>query len=318
MPLKRDDAIAYAERHWNTPCHDGIVWLTNQSLQIEAQRTRLKAPAAAGWQPLFVKGTSPEPEKFVFQRPTSTGTEEKVISGWDGLADCAHFLSCCLTAGGVTFRERGVRELVAALQTSAETKTLCERVPRDRAQQVIDTGIFTKGDMIGYFNIDPKGDFGGRQAYSHSTMFVGKVGARSTGNVTCHTVARFPGKSWLSDEWWLHTGYTYTLIHFSHDDPSPLSMATPIHGWWKLEYSGRTEYYYVLRDGRARYTRRAPRSATETLSAGDGSASWFPGVSGTVTFVWRATGTIEVWSPIGSGSFTSVINNSISGRLTRL
>ncbi len=317
MALRRDDAINYAELHWNTPCHDGIIWLTDGAIQIATKRKELKASAADGWQAFFVDGKT-EVEAAVFQRTGPAGTEEKLINGWDGLADCAHFLSCCLTAGGATIKERGVRELVAALQARSDTKTLCEQVSRDRAQQVIDTGIFKKGDMIGYFNVDPHGDFGGRRTYTHSTMFVGKVGSKSEGNVTCHTVARFPGKSWVNDAWWLHNGYTYTLIHFSNDDPPPHSTRTPIDGWWKLEYAGRTEYYCVLKDGRARYTRSAPRSTKETLAAGDGSAYWFPDVGGSVTFIWKSTGTVEVWSPDSSGSFTSLINKSIKGSLTRL
>ncbi len=141
MAYSRVRAVEYAERHWNVPCDDGVFWLTNERVSIEVQRAVLKAAAAGGWQPMFVKGAGSDPEKAVFRRTVGGVVEEKVISNWAGLADCAHFLSRCLTAGGAKVDERGVRELVQRLQARIDTKTLCERVTRERAQAVIDTGI---------------------------------------------------------------------------------------------------------------------------------------------------------------------------------
>src|SRR5689334_5626684 len=117
----RDKAVDYADKHWNVPCDDGVVWLTNDSVVVASARKQLKAAAADGWQPVFVKGIG-EPEKFVFRRTVSGGViEEKLINGWAGLADCAHYLSRCLTAGGVAVAERGVRELVEKLANRADT-----------------------------------------------------------------------------------------------------------------------------------------------------------------------------------------------------
>ena len=269
---------------------------------------------------MFVKGDPPEPEKAVFRRTTAAGIEEKIINGWAGLADCAHYLSNCLTAGGAAVKERGVAGLVETLRGRSDTKTLCEKAPRDRAQRVIDSGIFKKGDMIGYFNVDPNGDFGRLNSYTHSTMYVGKLDAAGIGGVTCHTVARFPPKSWVEDSWWLHPGYKYTLIHFSADDPAPAAnKVAELAGWWKLDYGGVTEYYYILKDGRARYSKKAPASAKDNLMAGEGSAYWFIDVRGAVTFCWRATGTVEVWSPVPGGvNFKSMINGVVPGTLAKL
>jgi len=320
LGFNRDSAVKYAEKYWNVPCDDGLLWLTNEAIVIEKKRKELNAPAAAGWQALFVKGSGADPEKAVFRRAVGAVTEEKVISGWAGLADCAHFLSRCLTAGGASLSERGVRELVETLQLRADTKTLCERVTKDRAQGVIDTGIFKKGDMLGYFNVSPTGDFGGRQAYSHSTMYVGKIDTAGVGGVTCHTVARFPPKSWVNDSWWLHDGYTYTLIHFSTDDtpPSATSVAA-LEGWWKLDYAARTEYYYIFKDGRARYTTRVPKSAKDVLHVSDGTAYWFMDGSRKITFIWKASGTVEVWSPaVDAGKYISMINATTPGAATKL
>lgn len=318
MAYDRDAAVDYADRHWNIPCDDGILWLSNEKLVIEFKRRELRAPAVEGWKPMFVDGDGTDPEKAVFRRTVGANIEEKIINGWDGLADCAHFLSRCLTAGGVKVDERGVAQLVATLQARSDTKTLCEQVPRDNAQRVIDTGLFKKGDMLGYFNVSPAGDYGGRQSYTHSTMYVGKLDAAGVGGVTCHTVARFPPRSWINDSWWLHDGYTYTLIHFSDDDPNTL-VTTGLEGWWQLDYLGRTEYYYIFKDGRARYTKHAPKSAKDPMHLVEGTAYWFADAGRKVTFVWRKTGTVEVWSPgSGASDFSSVINGVTPGAVTRL
>jgi hypothetical protein len=317
MSYDRGAAVKYAEKHWDIPCDDGVLWLTNERISIEKKRKELGAAAADGWLPMFVKGDGADPEKAIFRRIVGGKIEENVISAWAGLADCAHYLSRCLTAGGAKVDERGVRELVQTLQARSDTKTLCERVPKDQAQRVIDSGVFKKGDMLGYFNVSPQGDYGGRQAYSHSTMYVGKIDAAGIGGVTCHTVARFPPKSWVDDSWWLHDGYTYTLIHFSDDDTPPGAVKDAISGWWKLVYFGRTEYYYIFKDGRARYTLLAPKSTRDPLHAAAGSAYWFVDAAGKITLIWRATGTVEVWSP-GGGKYSSMINGVMPGTLTKL
>lgn len=322
MAYKRDDAVKYAAKHWNIPCDDGVFWLSNERISVAAKRKQLKAPEADGWQPMFVKGDGTDPEKAVFRRTVGGVTEEKLINGWDGLADCAHYLSRCLTTGGAKIDERGVTGLVNTLQARSDTKTLCERTPRAGAQRVIDSGIFKPGDMIGYFNIDPSGDYDGAKRYTHSTMYVGKLDARGDGGVTCHTVARFPPHSWVNDSWWLKDGaYTYTLIHFTADDPAPnLLKAEKLAGWWKLQYSGRTEYYYMFKDGRARYTLKAPQSAKSQLTLPDGSAYWFMDGAGKITFIWRASGTVEIWTPDpgGGGGYSSKINGAVDGTLTKL
>jgi hypothetical protein len=320
MAFNRDNAFKYAERFWNIPCDDGLLWLTDDVIVVENKRRELKAPSSDGWQPMFV----PDPdgsraEKAVFRRTVGGKTEDKLINGWAGLADCAHYLSRCLSAGGAATNERGVAQLVQTLQARPDTKTLCEKVPQGNAQRVIDTGIFKKGDMIGYFNVSDEGDYGGRKAYSHSTMFVGKIDTAKVGGVTCHTVSRFPPKSWVEDRWFLSDHYSYTLIHFSVDDLAPApAILSAIEGWWQLDYSSRTEYYFIFRNGMARYTKRAPRSATETIHAVEGPAYWFLDTAGKITFTWRATGTVEVWSPDSKGNFSSTINGSIPGKLTRL
>ena len=327
MAFNRRDAVDFADRHWNTPADDGLFWLSNEAVVINQVRsdnviptaTWKKAPVADGWQPFFVDDGNGG-EKAVFRRVVGGVTEEILINPWEGIADCAHFLSRCLTAGGAKVSERGVPSLVNTLQSLSNTKTLCERVPKEAGQRVIDSGIFKPGDMIGYFNIDPKGDYGGKKQYAHSGMYAGKVGKDTEGKITCHTICRFPGRSWVEDRWWLKPPghYTYTLIHFSDDDPVANPVKTSaLAGWWKLEYSGRTEYYLMQKNGTVRYTKTAPKKGQTVIGAPAGSAYWFMAGNGEITFIWRDTGTVEVWKPDGSG-YKSTINCATPGVLTKL
>ena len=156
---------------------------------------------------------------------------------------------------------------------AGDTKTLCEKVSKDRAQRVIDSGIFDQGDMIGYFNIDPEGDYSGARRYTHSTMYVGKVDG--IGRITCHTKARF-GRQYYDDPWYLHAGsYNYTLIHIASDDPPlPAATAKRMEGWWTVSYPGRTEYYKFEANGTVRYTLTKPKTKSQPISAA-GSGYYF-------------------------------------------
>jgi hypothetical protein len=69
----------------------------------------------AAQSPFFVDDGSGG-EKAVFRKSPLNAAGEILINPWDGIADCAHFLSRCLTAGGLSIAERGVPSLVAKLQ----------------------------------------------------------------------------------------------------------------------------------------------------------------------------------------------------------
>ncbi len=326
MAFTRTDAVKYADKFWNIPADDGIFWLSNESVNVDQVRMNnviptpfwKKAPIGEGWKPFFVDDGSGG-EKAVFRRVVGGTPQEILINPWDGIADCAHFLSRCLTAGGLRISERGVPSLVNKLQSLPNTKTLCERVSKEGGQRVIDSGIFKPGDMVGYFNIDPAGDYGGAKQYSHSAMYVGKIGGTTDGGITCHTICRFPGRSWVEDSWWLKPPghYSYTLIHFSDDDPRPDPIkAAALNGWWQLDYSGKTEYY-LMQAGSATYTKRAPTRGQTVVHVAEGTAYWFMPPTGEITFTWRKTGTVEVWTP-AAGGYTSKINGAIPGVLTKL
>src|SRR5262245_4633824 len=112
MAFNRDAAINFADAHWNIPADDGIFYLSNQSVSIDQVRHKnviptsfwKAAPIADGWQPFFVDDSAGG-ENAVFRRVVSGITEEILIHPDKGIADCAHFLSRCLTAGGVKVSE---------------------------------------------------------------------------------------------------------------------------------------------------------------------------------------------------------------------
>ncbi len=317
MPYDRTKAIDYARSFWDRPCDDGIFWLSNGAVQVDHKRIELKAPEKDGWDCRFQPDAALA-EEAVFLRTSAGGSVERKLSWpWEGLADCAHFLSKCLQAGGLRdIREVSVPQLVQTLQARTYTKTLAERVPRVAGQRIVDSGILAAGDMIGYFNVDPRGDYGGAPQYSHSTMYVGKISSADDGRITCHTKSRFAGLSFHEDRWWLSASYSYTFIHIAMDDPAPTAS---IGGWWRVPYGGTTYYYLVADDGHAGWTLDAPKAPSTRLDVPDGKAYWFQkGTS--ITFVWRKTGTVEVWTPGAKPNEYAVKENddAVGGTATKL
>ncbi len=314
----RNSAIDYAKKFWDRPCDDGVFWLTNGAVDVARKRHELDASSADGWEPRFVPDGRGR-EQAVFTRKVGSTVETKVIHEWEGLADCAHFLSKCLTAGGVRLALLSVPKLVADLESRPDTKTLGEKVSQVAGQRIVDSGVFKPGDMIGYFNINPQGDYGGKKEYSHSTMYAGKLAApNDPGHVTCHTKSRFPGLSAFEDEWFLDPGsYLYTFIHVASDDtPSVPGSALP--GWWKVQYGADTFYYYLFADGRARWLRRAPRSVNEQPHSFEGGGYWFM-QSGSIAITWRKTGSVESWTPIArTKSARAVLNDTTNGSASSL
>jgi hypothetical protein len=123
MPYDRAAAIDYARRFWNQPCDDGVFWLTNAEVNVARKRHELGAKVADGWEARFIPDGRGA-EQAVFQRTVGVGPPEiKVIQPWEGLADCAHYLSRCLTTGGLRIAFLSVPKLVKALQSRSDTKT---------------------------------------------------------------------------------------------------------------------------------------------------------------------------------------------------
>ena len=338
MGYERTKAVDYARKFWDRPCDDGVFWLTDGEVNVEKMRKQHNAPAADGWEPRFIPfremdGSLTEEFAFIksdkagFSIPKLAGKWHiKSVQGWAGLADCAHFLSKALQAGGAKIFSVRVKELVAKLQGLSSTITLAERVPRTRAQAVIDTGIFKPGDMIGYYNVDPTGgDYGRNNSYTHSTMFVGKLDSngkadpKDAGRITCHTMSRF-GHDYLNDEWWLHDYYNYTLIHFIADDPVRSSATeSMLRGWWQIDVAGRKEFHLFTAGGSAQFTMYEPKSAKDSIKSPQDTGRWWEPTANSIITIYRKSGIVVQWSVVDAkNSQHDVIVDGLKGTATRL
>jgi hypothetical protein len=311
MPFNRNKAIQYAKDYWTIPCQDGFLGLGNDRPSISSLRKKFNA-AAPDWQALFVRDVT-FTERGVFRK---AGEKDKVFQGWDGLDDCAHYVSQCFRAGGAPIDTQwGARELKEELQAlGAQTKTLIEKGDQKAGQRIVDAGLLKLGDAVIYYTRVPSGE--SKVGYHHSAMYVGD------GGITCHSVCRYKGLGDSSDdEWHLNDGavFTYTFIHFSSDDLAASDVANALTGWWKVEYGGKTTFTFFWSDGKASRSRTAPRSAADRPHAGD-PAYWFQ-FQGSVKFAWKGTGDVEEWTISGTGKDMTVSSgsmNGISGNVTKV
>src|SRR5258706_4308014 len=110
MAYVRSKAVDYARRYWNQPCADGTFWFADTEIMVARKRRDLKALEKDGWIARFVDDGSGG-EEAVFLRANAAGKSIPNLTGKcdpiliapsAGLADCAHFLSDCLTHGGLT------------------------------------------------------------------------------------------------------------------------------------------------------------------------------------------------------------------------
>ena len=308
-PYDRKKAIQYAKTYWTIPCQDGLLGAAWGHPSISHLRLKAKAPEP-DWKALFVRDFTGT-ESGVFRK---AGEADKVFQAWDGLDDCAHFVSQCLRAGGAAIDTQwGARELKERLQALGQTKTLIDRGDQTAGQRIIDAGLMKNGDAVIYYTKVPSG--GSHAGYHHSAMYVGD------GGITCHSVCRYKGLGDSSDdEWHLNQGklLTYTFIHFSSDDVAAADVVKTLTGWWKVEYAGKTTYTSFLSDGRARRSQTAPRKATDQLPALH-SAYWFLELN-SVKFAWKEAGDLEEWTLKGSGKNMTVTGamNGFPEKVTKL
>lgn len=158
-----------------------------------------------------------------------------------------------------------------------------DELSEERARRIIEKKIMRQGDVILYFAVPgPNAELGG--GYVHSAIFV------TSSTISCHTISRW-------DEPWdaPHSGpgFTFTLIHFSHDDP-PIPEDAILAGWWEMNWRG-TQYFYFFERGRASYTKNRPSSkANPGLRTGTGYY-FEPHVASSSDFLicWTETGSVE-------------------------
>jgi hypothetical protein len=309
VKLDRQGALRLARNHWDKACPDGTVYLANQRVMVEELRQRKKAPPGSvlTFVPVpkvTARGTT-YTEKAVFRLG---GLDIDAIEPKD-LEDCAHFMSQCLGAGGIREFDPAVGGLLSKLQARSDTRTLGTRLSRDQGQHLIDNDVLKAGDLVFYFKKSGEPGEPFVNSYSHSAMFVGRSPGTDglQGRITCHTFSRFPGStpSFFSDAWHLHPPndrYAYTFIHFSDDDPprAPLlQRSKDLPGWWQLD-GVPPVFQYIDPNGTSYFTTTRPSPRTAKPPEAE-KAWWFVRDPNQVVFVWRKSGTVDVWTAAARG-----------------
>jgi hypothetical protein len=306
----RAKAIEFAGEFWDRPCRSDTQALAlgmdgARDVPLSAFWDQKKAPSSH-YEPRFVFSTLFKRDQLIAMPKADAPAHLKPVMLIDDnttgkkLEDCAHFLSQCLKAGGLSIKEQWsvpmlINELTAGedQRQKPTAKMLCEKVSRPAAQRVIDAGLLNVGDMIGYYK--PAGTPHEKSEYAHSAMYTGKDRA-GIGRVTCHTASRFVGLSPpdVTDEWFLtNPNYSFTLLHIPRASESMATIGPKIAGWWRVLHAKKTVYYFISADGRAVRTNKAPThgDAVVFVGAGDSRGYWFER-HGTVTICWRADGSL--------------------------
>jgi hypothetical protein len=325
MAFSRDKAIAYATKYWRRVCDDNLVYIgTGRGVvSIDEKRKKWNAPKEDGWEAFFVKDGQGA-EQVVFKQIVNNvevATNNKpIVTEADDLEDCTHFISRCLFHEGVPIHQTpNANTLIVSLMRASYTKVLAKQVHHEEGQKIIDSGLMKPGDVIGIYRDKTSTHHGMKNRYGHSMMYTGSanslnndpasLGIGETGGITCHSSCRYGGLTQRvmgdSDDMWYigeEIGETYTLIHFTLDDP-PLK-AGPLYGWWKVEQGSATWYCFVALNGAAHAVRIAPRSKHQHPHNAVARAKLLP-TDGGVTFVWWEAGgkiRIERWAIGMAGS----------------
>jgi hypothetical protein len=294
MTYSRDAAYNYARARWNTACHDNVISVIGApGININQKWKELRlAGRREDWSVLFVPDpASPGNDAAAFVK----GSETIIFQPWAGLGDCAHFMSNTLTAGGI---EGLVTDFVPYLNGFLRskvpfTKVLADEVTKERAQRVINKKLMKKGDVILYV-APPGGELGG--GYVHSAMFT------DDSKITCHSVARW-NEDWKAPH--DDNDFTFTLIHFAHDDTANPVLDGQVGGWWELTWN-RDRYYYFFSSGRVSYTLQKPTTRVPPTFPKQ-RGYYYPQAINQVLLCWPGTGSLEELT-------LSIDGNSLDGK----
>jgi hypothetical protein len=173
-------ACNHAGSFWHSPCEDKKVWLPGYAIDIDREFERFGL-SPADWVPAFLdygddnreglffveKGKATVdfmistmfrvrafPEfHFVCSWPdTGKDTFDEQTPPHTGLNDCSHFVTECLSEGGIQFNRSTLKapDLVQALHDRTDTKTLAQHVDKDAAARIIRSGVMSPGDVIAF------------------------------------------------------------------------------------------------------------------------------------------------------------------------
>lgn len=316
MTLFRDQIKTYVDDHWMVPCKDGIVWVYYAGIDTRAQIAKHKTATKKDWAATFLQYADPTYGSLeglylippadlakvkAGQFDASSYPDRKMISSWydkadknnlnpevigqkpeyNGLNDCAHFVTQSLAAGGIHVETTGVPTLFNSLTTGlADTKTLAKTLTAGAAENIVKSGVMKAGDVIIY----SKG-----AEHHHSVVYVGSA------QISMHTWANHPNHPTLKGDWKASATTDHplvTLIHFGRDD-SAIQPNSGMLGWWQVLWRGMTWYYYFEKTGRVGWTKHLPTNLKRPLSTPGGRGYWFQEPF-RVSICWTDTGSFEV------------------------
>jgi hypothetical protein len=311
----RDQIETYANDHWWVPCKDGIVWVYYSPIDTKAQIAKHKNATKNDWVATFLQYADPtytSLEGLYLIPPSDLAKvkagqfnaarypDRKMISSWydkadknnlnpeviaqkpefNGLNDCAHFVTQCLAAGGIHVETTGVPELFNKLRGLPDTKVLAKTVTAAAAENIVKSGVMDRGDVIIYSE---------GSEHHHSVVYM------ASAQISMHTWANHPTHPTLKGDWKASATTDHplvSLIHFGREDAAiPFDSSVP--GWWKVLWRGGTYYYYFEKTGRVGWTQQLPTNLKLPLNAPGGRGYWFLDPT-QIRICWTDTGSLEV------------------------
>ncbi|HET7544399.1 MAG TPA: hypothetical protein VFK05_31225 [Polyangiaceae bacterium] len=326
MRFDRKKVLAHATSYWYRPCEDGLVWLSERPIRIEAERAARKL--SSDWVPVFLQtdfiryrdGLFFIRNKHLSQLAIYRYHELEIpesdkilVQGWNGLNDCTHFVSECLSAGGLIIHELNVAGLVRTLQGRSDVQTLAEFVDFSLAKRIVQSGVMKEGDIIAF------GTAAKNFSHGHAVVYMGN---NQVCNHTHLNHPEFTGGNELDTKgnWERYsttgTGHTRVLL-FHYKDDLAVSARSPTLGYWSVSWRGHTYYYYFEGSGRISYTSHAPTDKAHAPAAVDGKGYWFDN-SGAIKICWTKTGTLETFRSTGSNTMAGTWNDAEPISATKL
>ena len=201
---------------------------------------------------------------------------------YNGLNDCAHFVTECLANGGETgLRTVSVPALLNSLTTHPDTKTLARFTNQANAQRIMDAGLLKEGDVLIFSKTVNK--------HGHSTIYLGG------GKMAMHTYANHPSCPERGNGEWTNSMTVehdmVTLIHWGSDDVYT-GATDSVLGYWSVLWRGTVYYYYFAKGGQVSYSKTKPGNPKAPPPSADGRGYWFQTTLG-VDITWTSTGSLE-------------------------
>lgn len=319
MAISRANIVSYANQYWFQPCRDGKAWLANEPVVIVNEIARRKL-SPADWVGAFLGydgfskpnagGTRSQwlleglylvrrgdAGRLRGDRKAASYPDAIMLASWydnrgdegltnppryNGLNDCAHFVTECLANGGENgLRTVSVPALLNSLTAHSGTKTLARFTSQANAQRIMDVGLLKEGDVLIFSKTVNK--------HGHSTIYLGR------GKMAMHTYANHPDCTERGNGDWTNSMTAehdmVTLIHWGGDDVYT-NASNSVLGYWRVLWRGAVYYYYFARAGRASYSKAKPGNLAAQPASAEGRGHWFEAASG-VNISWTVTGSLE-------------------------